>query len=339
MNIKNLKEGMVIKNYKELCEILGIKVVAGNSKIKQLEEFSYYCDYTKEGNKFIINKINNQPMLKIEDILKTKNSKYIKLLSNIILEYLYNNQTELKEIKLIKLFSVLGITNDNYEYGDMFKKELSQLYDIQLKSVYFFYSNTKNEYKKIIERCLNNLQSRSVLFWKKCVMIVDKENKRVYKANDEEEKYILDTQREALEYLGYFDMYNLMKNIEDFKKFNNIIKNELGFNYYFAYDITIGKKAIEIEYKETFKQDVNKLIIDKTSNMFSSKNFKKFKHEYKILINLLTDINNNEDNFFNVLHNKRIENNQKHKQESEEASIRYIEDKERIDRKYKDPYK
>lgn len=32
MNIKNLKEGMIIKNYKELCKILEIKITGGYSK-------------------------------------------------------------------------------------------------------------------------------------------------------------------------------------------------------------------------------------------------------------------------------------------------------------------
>ena len=35
MNINNLKEGQVIKNYKELCGLLDWEISAGNTKKKQ----------------------------------------------------------------------------------------------------------------------------------------------------------------------------------------------------------------------------------------------------------------------------------------------------------------
>lgn len=338
MNIKNLKEGMVVKNYKELCELLGIKVADGYTKKKQLEELGYYCEYVKQGHKFIVQKINNKPMLKLEDILKTKNGKYINLLSNIILEYLYKNEEGLKQIALIKLFSVLGITNDNYMYGNMFKKELSQLYDIQLASIHYFYSNTKNAYKKIIERCLNNLQKRSVLFWKPCIMIVDKENKKVYKADKKYEKLILNTQKDTLDYLGYINMYELMKNKKDFKEFNTIIKKEVGFNYYFAYDITIGDRAIEIEYRNIHKKDMNKLIIDKTSKMFNKKPYSDYQKDYKILMEILLDVNNNNENFYNELYTKRCNNIDNYNKEVNNITMEYIEGMENAKDKYLDNY-
>ena len=38
MNIENLKEGMVVKNYKELCKLLEIEPKISNSKKAQLKE-------------------------------------------------------------------------------------------------------------------------------------------------------------------------------------------------------------------------------------------------------------------------------------------------------------
>jgi hypothetical protein len=40
MNVNNLKVGMVIKNYKELCYLLEVNPVGGKSKILQLERLS-----------------------------------------------------------------------------------------------------------------------------------------------------------------------------------------------------------------------------------------------------------------------------------------------------------
>ena len=55
MNIDNLKEGMIIKNYKELCKLLKIKPVGGSSKKAQLKELAMFVDYEKQGMKYLIN--------------------------------------------------------------------------------------------------------------------------------------------------------------------------------------------------------------------------------------------------------------------------------------------
>ena len=181
INTNNLQEGQIINNYKELCSILEIKATSGNGKVKQMEELSLYVNFHKEGYKIIIDKIIETPVITLDDILKNKNNKYITLVANIILEYLYNEPSELKEIPLLRFMELLGLTNTNYKNGGRYKKELSQLYDIKIFSIYYFYSNTKNQFKQLIERCLNNLQKRSILFWTKCIMIVDKKERKYKK--------------------------------------------------------------------------------------------------------------------------------------------------------------
>lgn len=319
MNINNLSVGQTIKNYKELCNILEItKATNTNYKNKQMEELSLYCNYERLGNKYIIKEIYKNPTITINDLLKSKNSKYIKQLANIILEYLYNNPKKLKEIPLIKLFTVLGVTNENYNNASTYRKELSQLYDIQLASIYYFYSNTKNQFKILIERCLNNLQNRSVLFWNKCIMIVEKDgdNKKIYKADEDTTKLILDTQKEVLQHMKLNNMYELMKDKDKLKEFNKIVQLELSFNYYFAYDIVIGDKAIQIEYNniQEQKKELNKLIIDKSNNIFDKDVYKPFISDYDKLIDMLIDINY-KNNILNTLEEKKEEN-----------SINYIAD-------------
>lgn len=43
MKIENLSEGLIIKNYKELCSILEIKVEAGNSKKSSIKRIRKIC--------------------------------------------------------------------------------------------------------------------------------------------------------------------------------------------------------------------------------------------------------------------------------------------------------
>lgn len=56
--------GMVVKNYKELCNLLGQEIKNGKSKKYQLEEFSRYFDWEKSGQKFIITDIYDTPLTK-----------------------------------------------------------------------------------------------------------------------------------------------------------------------------------------------------------------------------------------------------------------------------------
>lgn len=59
MKIENLKIGMVIKNYKELCKLLEIKSTTGEAKQNQLKQLAEIVEYHKEGNKFIIDGIDD----------------------------------------------------------------------------------------------------------------------------------------------------------------------------------------------------------------------------------------------------------------------------------------
>lgn len=285
----------------------------------------------------MIKEIYKQPVITLTDILKTKNGKYIGLLSNIILEYLYTNPKDLQQIPLLKLFNLLGITNNNYGDGLYYKKEISQLYDVQLASIYYFYNNTKNEYKRLIERCLNNLQSRSVLFWNKCIMIIDDENKRVYKADTETKKEILDMQKETLQYLKCRNMYELMKNPKMLKEFNKILRDEMGYNYFYAYDITIGDKAIQIEYNNVMnKSKMNNLIIDKTNVIFDKSLFIPFDNDYKTLINLL--INKETKDITELLESKRKENIDNYYIDKVKLDKEYFAESKHIEHKYFDKY-
>lgn len=53
LNVKNLAEGMVVKNYIKMCELLGQPVCSGQSKKCQIRTWERYFDYHKEGQKFM----------------------------------------------------------------------------------------------------------------------------------------------------------------------------------------------------------------------------------------------------------------------------------------------
>lgn len=253
---------------------------------------------------------------------------------------MYKNPKELDQVPLLKLFSLLGITNTNYQDSNYYKKELSQLYNIQLASIYYFYSNTRQEYKKIIERCLNNLQNRRVLNWNRCVIVIDKENKSTYKADKETEKEIINMEKQTLQYLNINNMYDLMKDKSKLKQFNDILKKEMGFEYYYAYELTIGDIALKIEYEnvqqEKFK--LNNLIIDKTKNMFNKDFYINFENDYKILIDLLINIENKDDELKGLLKEKKEINTYNYVNETLISNKKHNKELEKIKDKYLDKY-
>ena len=60
MNLNNLSNGQVVKNYKTMCEILEEPYMGGKSRVIQLDKWRLYFDYSKDGVKFIINDIYTQ---------------------------------------------------------------------------------------------------------------------------------------------------------------------------------------------------------------------------------------------------------------------------------------
>ena len=101
----------------------------------------------------------------------------------------------------------------------------------------------------------------------------------------------------------------------------------------------IGKRAIEIEYNETFKTEMNKLMIDKTQKMFSGDFFQNHRNDYQKLINILTDIEGTDEELGGYLKSKHMENETKHKSKSNSLTNEYLQEMNMLDREFKDPYK
>lgn len=59
--LKILQKIKVFKNYKEICNTLGWKLCAGNSKKSQFKDLACYCNYEKQGNKIIILEVFDEP--------------------------------------------------------------------------------------------------------------------------------------------------------------------------------------------------------------------------------------------------------------------------------------
>lgn len=71
-DLSNISEGMIIKNYRELCKLLNIKEKAGDSKKAQLKEIERYIKFKKKKYEFIIEEIYEDPLPKIDKRKETR---------------------------------------------------------------------------------------------------------------------------------------------------------------------------------------------------------------------------------------------------------------------------
>ena len=135
------------------------------------------------------------------------------------------------------------------------------------------------------------------------------------------------------------NMTELMKDRKQLKEFNKIIEKELSFNYYFAYEITIGDKAIKIEYDNIQKErkDFNKLIIDKTNKTFKKDFFLPFQSDYDTLIKVLIDTEY-KDNIQQILIDKKEENFNNYIEDNIKVTKEYSIELLKLKDKYIDTY-
>lgn len=183
MNIINLKEyfktSNTIKNYKELCAILKIKVLAGNAKKAQLKELERYFKYHKEGNKFIIDEIYPEILPKIENRGGHNKTEYIASIEKLILDLLLQSgnivslgfgRVFLSKNQLLKEFEMI---NDNYVYCKKRIPKLSKFMNIDLETVKEWYDINDNMLERNLIQALNNLENQSLILWSREITIAE----------------------------------------------------------------------------------------------------------------------------------------------------------------------
>ena len=280
MEIKNLKEGQVIKNYKELCKVLEIEEKPGKSRQLQHKHFNQYFEYKKEGNKYIINKIYENAENKIKR--GGNNRVFIDDFRNLIISILYNNKNESMLISKGMLYKTMNLVNENYLLGRNNMTKLSEITEIPQTSIYDFYDYNSVKLRDTVERNLKHCRNRSLLIYESvmCVAIqevliaynelnkpildehgrVVSESRLTYReATKQEKQVILKYEDEVKTELGLKDNQEIFLKGK-WKYFKQQVENKLkeaNTNikfYYEAYRITWNNKDIDEEYKKICSQ-------------------------------------------------------------------------------------
>lgn len=110
----NLTIGMEVKNYKTMCELLGEEVKEGNSKKAQIANWQRYFSFKKQGQRFLITEIYDEPFPTAE-IQRRREGLYVQYIECLLMDIIANNAHGKKMvISKNQLYRTLGMVNDKY---------------------------------------------------------------------------------------------------------------------------------------------------------------------------------------------------------------------------------
>lgn len=299
MKIDNLKVGQVIKNYKELCELLDIEAKGGASKIAQHKEFDRYFEYEKQGHKYIITKIYENPKERIDNRMNGNNTVFADDIEKLILNILASSKDDTITIARGQLYKMLNMCNENYLLGRSNISKLSEIIELPKSAIYEFYDNNSSKLRDTVERNLRRLRSRALITWKNTTTVAvteidielnelgepiyDKRTrsirhkvKTIHRLADKfEEKLILKYEEETLKEMN-IDTIQKVFLIGKWKYFKQQVENKLRENdtnidyYYDSYTITFNNDSVKNYVKKLSYSDIQDIKNNINHNMIES---------------------------------------------------------------------
>ena len=296
MNIENLEEGMEVKNYKKLCELLELPVKNGKARKTQIKEIERHMKYNTNGHKIIIEKIYSQPKEKVDNRSLGNNSLFGIESQKLILDLLVRNDNNTLFLSTCRLLKALEIINDNYAICRQNIPKLSKLIEMDEKYIYDFYTSTHGTLKSALETTLNQLQKKSLIFWNKIItvcietayvesndmnktkIIKKSDNRKTIKyrvnkdyrpATDDEIELILSTEREVLDIMGFDNKQDVFLAFK-WNEYNKLVMDQLYDKanivyYYSSYKIISNKHHVLKELENIKKMHLQMILNTKVS--------------------------------------------------------------------------
>lgn len=263
IDVSGLELGMVVRNYKEMCRILGQEVCEGNSKKAQLKEWARYFLWEKKGQKFIILDIYDTPLPK-QDGRQDKNI-YVQYIEVILIKILskQNNSKEPFYFTTNQLWKVLGMINNDYKNISLDNIN-DRIIDYEVTSFDMkkFYQRCNQRLRGILFSSLNKLEDRALIKYEIETVIVfcdDNGEKNFLPANDKQKKQILKAEKKALVDMGLESkqhVYAKFKETEFFDRVNVYLQEWYGWDSTFNRIKIIYNKS---DILETVHKDEEKL--------------------------------------------------------------------------------
>lgn len=246
VDTSQLSEGLEVKNYRALCELVGEEAQAGNTKKAQMKRWEHFfaVEKVKGSQKMIVTQIYERPKEKKD---KRLDGVYVRSIELILLYELAKMSGYTAVFTKNMLWHRLGMVNQNYKRipaTDLKKMDLS-ITDFEINH---FYQMADARLSKILTSALNSLKSRWVLEYTTQYKIVDSRgNRRV--AEDIDVKNIMTLKKRVAHMVGCKDereVFLRMKTADFYKLLSYY------YNYYF------GWAYVYREYKLIFNRDIVK---------------------------------------------------------------------------------
>lgn len=253
MNVTKIKKNMVVSNYKEMCFLLGEEVKTGNGKMYQIKNWSNYFKYKRDGHKFIISKVYDTPLNKVDGRagrkISRRNGELLNLIEPMLMDIIRfpENNGEIIMSK-IELYTRLGMVNERYKDNSTLFEDVNAIKDktvrigsrdIDYYQIMYFYEVTNCVFSTSLRSSLNSLVKREIITYDNWYEIKFKNGKR-FVASVEETGKINEIQQETLDSIGvnnlgkafmignrrkYFQKRsNFVKETRDWEKVFNVVK-------------------------------------------------------------------------------------------------------------------
>ena len=109
-NVSRIERGMIVRNYKELCRLLGEEERIANSKTAQLKRWQETFDFNRDGHKFIIGDIHPPNAPPDTSYFNTHNPKFTLCGERLLTALLVNCPNEcIERISNTRLYFLLGL--------------------------------------------------------------------------------------------------------------------------------------------------------------------------------------------------------------------------------------
>ena len=271
MNMTKLYKGLIVKNYKELCNLLDEKVKTGGSKNIQLRNWKDYFEFHKEGNKFVIDEIlTNEKEITIERKSQITELEEIK---RLIMFYMYSNGDGDDKVcypTIGQLGKACYLVNGNYTVCKNHQKATSEITEVDENIVFEYFTKLEDKLEYRILKALESLRKCFLINYKRTYMVVHLDTKdegciietkegefteerkvkqKHIPATDEELKLITDISYKYLRMCGCETMQEAIRK-DKYKTIMNAIKIELRDEYnigyfYNVYEIRYNKQHVK----------------------------------------------------------------------------------------------
>lgn len=255
MKIENLKPGMILKNYKELCRALEIEPSTGNKKKSQIKELERHVKYHKEGNKFVIDEVYKEVKNKMDKRTNGNNNDLSKNLRYMILHLCHKNKLRGKvEIGYSKtfLYSYCGMINENYRDTKGNKKAFAQYLNLEQLAIEECFEYTDDRMGQSLRRALSTLtNTNKALGYRYGYNYVLSSEIHHMTADIDLETIIRDVENKTMKQMkmNRYDRIYASGRWDDFKfKVINTLKNE--YSLYFK-DLKYYYNVIVLNYKDS----------------------------------------------------------------------------------------